>query len=144
MRTYELEPSKLLLAWRVLLITAGLIAVLWNHIASEPTEQGPTDAQEQVPGLVQFALAPDDYETAVSRLRKSARNGDAEAQRLLGVLLLAGPDFFNTRAELRLCDARQWLRRAAASRHAVDAALELMNEARLRCADQEADLRITQ
>lgn len=54
-----------------------------------------------------------DVPAMLAWLRAAARDGHAPAQRLLGMALIGGPALYGPAMPTDLCEARQWLLRAA-------------------------------
>lgn len=99
------------LRWRIFLSGAlCLVAALSNA--------GPSDRSVEMHAAQRFQLALEaqtarDYRTMLVQLRQAATEGDAEAQEMLGMVLLAGPTLYGMAVMADRCEARMWMRQAA-------------------------------
>lgn len=60
------------------------------------------------------AQAARDYRSMLEELRQAANEGHAEAQEMLGMVLMTGPTLYGTAVKADRCEAGTWMRRAAA------------------------------
>lgn len=97
------------LRWRVAL--SGTLCLAAALCAAHPA-----GAEPQAEQRFQMALEAQterDYRAMLEALRQAADEGHAEAQEMLGMVLLAGPTLYGTAVQADRCEARQWMRRAA-------------------------------
>jgi hypothetical protein len=99
------------LRWRIFL--AGALC-----LAAALAAAGPSDRGLELHAAQRFQLALEaqtvrDYRTMLDQLREAATQGDAEAQEMLGMVLLTGPVLYGLSVRADRCEARQWMRQAA-------------------------------
>lgn len=99
------------LRWRI-----GLSGVLC--LVAALCAANPSDASAQVQAEQRFQMALEaqsdrDYAGMLELLRQAATEGNAEAQEMLGMVLLTGPTLYGRAVKADRCEARQWMRRAA-------------------------------
>lgn len=99
------------LRWRIFL--AGVLC-----LAAALAVAGPAERDTGLHAAQRFQLALEaqtarDYRTMLERLREAATQGDAEAQEMLGMVLLTGPVLYGQSVRADRCEARQWMRQAA-------------------------------
>ncbi|MGJ7609147.1 sel1 repeat family protein [Variovorax sp. LT1R20] len=99
------------LRWRIFL--AGVLC-----LAAALAAAGPPDRSLELHAAQRFQLALEaqtarDYRTMLDQLREAAMQGDAEAQEMLGMVLLTGPVLYGMSVRADRCEARQWMRQAA-------------------------------
>jgi len=99
------------LRWRIFL--SGVLCLMAAFAAA-----GPSDRSLELHATQRFQLALEaqtarDYRTMLVQLREAATQGDAEAQEMLGMVLLTGPVLYGMSVRADRCEARQWMRQAA-------------------------------
>lgn len=82
-----------------------------NAIAQSGLSDYTTPAQKYA--LALEAQTEGDVPAMLAWLRAAAHDGHAPAQRLLGLALIGGPALYGPAMPTDLCEARQWLLRAA-------------------------------
>jgi TPR repeat protein len=91
----------------VLLLAAALSA-------AHPSSNAGVELQsEQRFQLALEAQAARDYRSMLEELRQAATEGHAEAQEMLGMVLMTGPALYGTAVKADRCEAGMWMRRAA-------------------------------
>jgi len=99
------------LRWRIFL--AGALCL----VAALSAARSPgTDVVLHADQRFQLALeaqAARDYPTMLQELRQAALEDNAEAQEMLGMVLLAGPALYGAAIKADRCEARRWMLRAA-------------------------------
>jgi TPR repeat protein len=100
------------LRWRIGLSGALCLAAALS--AAQPPDAGVVLHAEQRFQLALEAQAARDYRAMLEQLRQAAAEDHAEAQEMLGMVLLAGPTLYGAAIRADRCEARQWLLRAAA------------------------------
>ena len=99
------------LRWRIVL--SGVLCLTAALSAAGPVEG---DADLHAAQRFQLALEAQtarDYRTMLELLREAAAQGDAEAQEMLGMVLLTGPVLYGMSVRADRCEARQWMHQAA-------------------------------
>ena len=81
--------------------------------AAGPPDAGVVLHAEQRFQLALEAQAARDYRSMLEQLRQAAAEDNAEAQEMLGMVLLAGPTLYGSAIKADRCEARQWMLRAA-------------------------------
>ena len=99
------------LRFRVLL--SGVLLLVAALSAARPSDAGVELQAEQRFQLALEAQADRDYRAMLVQLRQAATEGHAEAQEMLGMVLLAGPALYGTEVKADRCEARRWMLRAA-------------------------------
>ena len=99
------------LRWRIGLSAALCLAAALA--AAEPPDAGVVLHAEQRFQLALEAQAARDYRSMLEQLRQAAAEDNAEAQEMLGMVLLAGPTLYGSAIKADRCEARRWMLRAA-------------------------------
>lgn len=99
------------LRWRIGLSAALCLAAALS--AAQPPDAGVVLHAEQRFQLALEAQAARDYRSMLEQLRQAAAEDNAEAQEMLGMVLLAGPTLYGSAIKADRCEARQWMLRAA-------------------------------
>ncbi|CAN7553529.1 hypothetical protein [Variovorax paradoxus] len=99
------------LRWRIGLSGALCLAAALS--AAQPPDAGVVLHAEQRFQLALEAQAARDYRAMLEQLRQAAAEDHAEAQEMLGMVLLAGPTLYGAAIRADRCEARQWMLRAA-------------------------------
>jgi TPR repeat protein len=99
------------LRWRILL--AGALCLMAALSAAGPSDGGADLHAAQRFQLALEAQTARDYRSMLELLRQAATQGDAEAQEMLGMVLLTGPVLYGMSVRADRCEARQWMRQAA-------------------------------
>lgn len=97
--------------WRVAL--AGVLFLAAALAVAGPRDAGVLLHAEQRFQLALEAQAARDYRAMLEQLRQAADEGHAEAQEMLGMVLLAGPTLYGPAVKANRCEARRWMLRAA-------------------------------
>jgi len=98
------------LRWRIAL--SGTLCRVAALCAAHPA--GAEVHAEQRYQMALEAQADRDYRTMLELLRQAADEGHAEAQEMLGMVLLTGPTLYGVAVRADRCEARRWMHRAAA------------------------------
>jgi TPR repeat protein len=100
------------LRWRVVL--SGVLLLVAALSAAHPSSNAGVELQsEQRFQLALEAQAARDYRSMLEELRQAATEGHAEAQEMLGMVLMTGPALYGTAVKADRCEAGIWMRRAA-------------------------------
>jgi TPR repeat protein len=99
------------LRWRIFL--SGVLCLAAALSAAQPTDAKVVLHAEQRFQLALEAQAARDYRAMLEELRQAALEDNAEAQEMLGMVLLAGPTLYGTAVKADRCEARRWMLRAA-------------------------------
>lgn len=99
------------LRWRIFL--AGALCLGAALSAAQPTDANVVLHAEQRFQLALEAQAARDYRAMLEQLRQAAFEDNAEAQEMLGMVLLAGPTLYGAEVKADRCEARRWMLRAA-------------------------------
>jgi len=99
------------LRWRIFL--AGVLCLVAALSAAQPPGPGVVLHAEQRFQLALEAQSARDYRAMLQELRQSASQGNAEAQEMLGMVLLAGPTLYGNAIAADRCESRRWMLRAA-------------------------------
>ncbi|MDP9933283.1 sel1 repeat family protein [Variovorax paradoxus] len=99
------------LRWRIFL--AGALCLAAALSAAQPPDANVLLHAEQRFQLALEAQAARDYRAMLEELRRAAAEDNAEAQEMLGMVLLAGPTLYGTAVKADRCEARRWMLRAA-------------------------------
>ncbi|UVH59049.1 sel1 repeat family protein [Variovorax paradoxus] len=106
------QITGLSLRWRVLL--SGVLLLVAAISAAHPSSNAGVELQaEQRFQLALEAQAARDYRSMLEELRQAATEGHAEAQEMLGMVLMTGPALYGTAVKADRCEAGMWMRRAA-------------------------------
>jgi TPR repeat protein len=106
------QITGLSLRWRVLL--SGVLLLVAALSAAHPSSNAGVELQsEQRFQLALEAQAARDYRSMLEELRQAATEGHAEAQEMLGMVLMTGPALYGTAVKADRCEAGIWMRRAA-------------------------------
>jgi len=100
------------LRWRIGLSGALCLAAALS--AAQPPDAGVVLHAEQRFQLALEAQAARDYRAMLEQLRQAAAEDHAEAQEMLGMVLLTGPTLYGAAVKADRCEARAWMHRAAA------------------------------
>jgi TPR repeat protein len=100
------------LRWRIGLSAALCLAAALS--AAQPPDAGVVLHAEQRFQLALEAQAARDYRSMLEQLRQAAAEDNAEAQEMLGMVLLAGSTLYGSAIKADRCEARRWMLRAAA------------------------------
>ena len=102
------------LRWRMLLLfSAALCAMATPSAAQPPGRDVVVLHAEQRFQLALEAQAARDYTAMLRELRQAAEEGHAEAQEMLGMVLLTGATLYGPGIRANRCEARSWMLRAA-------------------------------
>lgn len=99
------------LRWRVFL--SGVLCLTAALSVAGPLEEGADLHAAQRFQLALEAQTARDYRSMLELLRQAATQGDAEAQEMLGMVLLTGPVLYGMAVRADRCEARMWMRQAA-------------------------------
>jgi TPR repeat protein len=99
------------LRWRIVLASGLCVAAAL--CAAQPPGPGVVLHAQQRFQLALEAQTARDYRTMLGELRQAAEEGSAEAQEMLGMVLLAGPTLYGPAVRADRCEARGWMLRAA-------------------------------
>ena len=99
------------LRWRIGLSAALCLAAALS--AAQPPDAGVVLHAEQRFQLALEAQAARDYRSMLEQLRQAAAEDNAEAQEMLGMVLLAGSTLYGSAIKADRCEARRWMLRAA-------------------------------
>jgi len=99
------------LRWRIFL--AGALCLVAALSAARPHGTDVVLHADQRFQLALEAQAARDYPTMLQELRQAALEDNAEAQEMLGMVLLAGPALYGAAIKADRCEARRWMLRAA-------------------------------
>jgi len=97
-------------------LRVALSAVLMLAAAISAARPSGADIDLQAEQRFQLALeaqAARDYRAMLQHLRDAATDGHAEAQEMLGMVLMTGPALYGTAVKADRCEAGEWMRRAA-------------------------------
>lgn len=100
------------LRWRIAL--SGTLCVVAALCAAQPNDASAQLHAEQRFQLALEAQSDRDYGTMVDMLRQAANEGHAQAQEMLGMVLLTGPTLYGSGVKADRCEARTWMHRATA------------------------------
>jgi hypothetical protein len=99
------------LRWRIVLASGMCLMAALS--AAQPPDPNVVLHTEQRFQLALEAQTARDYRTMLEQLRRAAGEGSAEAQEMLGMVLLAGPTLYGPTVQADRCEARGWMLRAA-------------------------------
>ncbi|BEP60505.1 hypothetical protein GmRootV213_10590 [Variovorax sp. V213] len=99
------------LRWRIFL--SGALCLVAALSAAQPPGANIVLHADQRFQLALEAQAARDYRTMLEELRQAAAEDSAEAQEMLGMVLLAGSTLYGTEVKADRCEARRWMLRAA-------------------------------
>ena len=97
-------------------LRVALSAVLMLAAAISAARPSGADIDLQAEQRFQLALeaqAARDYRAMLQHLRDAATDGHAEAQEMLGMVLMTGPALYGSAVRADRCEAGEWMRRAA-------------------------------
>jgi TPR repeat protein len=100
------------LRWRIFL--SGLLCLVAALCAASPPDASAQVHAQQRYQMALEAQADRDYRGMLALLRQAAQEGSAEAQEMLGMVLLTGPTLYGMAVQADRCEAGEWMRRAAA------------------------------
>lgn len=106
-----LNPCARRAQWPKLALLCLVLQTSGSAIAQPGLTDYTTPAQKYA--LALEAQTEGDVPAMLAWLRAAAHDGHAPAQRLLGVALIGGPALYGPAMPTDLCEARQWLLRAA-------------------------------
>ncbi|SAI23806.1 exported protein (partial) [Bordetella ansorpii] len=101
-------------AFGLAMLAACLAAALPLSAQARP-DASVTLSPAQQYGMALEAQTEEDYPALLRWLRASAGAGHLPAQEMLGVVLLGGPSLYGQKIATDPCEARYWLRQAAAN-----------------------------
>ena len=99
------------LRWSIFL--AGALSLAAALSAAQPPDANVVLHAEQRFQLALEAQAARDYRAMLDELRQAALEDNAEAQEMLGMVLLAGSTLYGSAIPADRCEARHWMLRAA-------------------------------
>jgi hypothetical protein len=99
------------LRWRIVL--ASGLCLMAALSAAQPPDSNVVLHAEQRFQLALEAQTARDYRTMLEQLRRAAGEGSAEAQEMLGMVLLTGPTLYGPAIQADRCEARGWMLQAA-------------------------------
>lgn len=99
------------LRWRIFL--SGTLCLVAALASAKPFDETTDLHAEQRYQLALEAQAGRDYRGMLEQLRQAATEGHAEAQEMLGMVLLTGPTLYGPAVKADRCEARTWMLRAA-------------------------------
>ena len=105
------QMTGLSLRFRVLL--SGVLLLVAALSAARPAGADIELQAEQRFQLALEAQAARDYRGMLEHLRDAASGGHAEAQEMLGMVLMTGPALYGSAVKADRCEAGEWMRRAA-------------------------------
>ncbi|WP_395316875.1 sel1 repeat family protein [Variovorax sp. UC74_104] len=101
------------LSLRLRVLLAGALLLVAAISAARPSGAELDLQAEQRFQLALEAQAARDYRAMLDHLRQAAVEGHAEAQEMLGMVLMTGPALYGTAVKADRCEAGEWMRRAA-------------------------------
>jgi TPR repeat protein len=101
------------LRWRIPLLFSAALCGVAIPSAAQPEGRDVVLHAEQRFQLALEAQAARDYTAMLRELRQAAGEGHAEAQEMLGMVLLTGATLYGPRIRANRCEARNWMLRAA-------------------------------
>lgn len=102
------------LSLRLRVVLSGVLMLAAAISAARPSGADIDLQAEQRFQLALEAQAARDYRSMLEELRQAANEGHAEAQEMLGMVLMTGPTLYGTAVKADRCEAGTWMRRAAA------------------------------
>ena len=100
------------LRWRIAL--SGTLCRVAALCAAQPNDANAELQAEQRFQMALEAQSDRDYRTMLDMLRQAANEGHAQAQEMLGMVLLTGPTLYGSAVQADRCEASTWMHRAAA------------------------------
>lgn len=101
------------LSLRLRVVLSGVLMLAAAISAARPSGAGIDLQAEQRFQLALEAQAARDYRAMLQHLRDAATDGHAEAQEMLGMVLMTGPALYGSAVKADRCEAGEWMRRAA-------------------------------
>ncbi|WP_184641225.1 sel1 repeat family protein [Variovorax guangxiensis] len=101
------------LSLRLRVVLSGVLMLAAAISAARPSGADIDLQAEQRFQLALEAQAARDYRAMLQHLRDAATDGHAEAQEMLGMVLMTGPALYGTAVKADRCEAGEWMRRAA-------------------------------
>ncbi len=114
MPSEQLDLSRMTgLSLRLRVVLSGALMLAAAISAARPSGADPDLHAEQRFQLALEAQAARDYRAMLQHLRDAATDGHAEAQEMLGMVLMTGPALYGSAVKADRCEAGEWMRRAA-------------------------------
>ncbi|RUR69318.1 sel1 repeat family protein [Variovorax guangxiensis] len=114
MPTEQLDLGRMTgLSLRLRVVLSGALMLAAAISAARPSGADIDLQAEQRFQLALEAQAARDYRAMLQHLRDAATDGHAEAQEMLGMVLMTGPALYGTAVKADRCEAGEWMRRAA-------------------------------
>ncbi|BEP40890.1 MULTISPECIES: sel1 repeat family protein [Variovorax] len=114
MPTEQLDLGRMTgLSLRLRVVLSGVLMLAAAISAARPSGADIDLQAEQRFQLALEAQAARDYRAMLQHLRDAATDGHAEAQEMLGMVLMTGPALYGTAVKADRCEAGEWMRRAA-------------------------------
>lgn len=101
------------LSLRLRVVLSGVLMLAAAISAARPSGADIDLQAEQRFQLALEAQAARDYRAMLQHLRDAATDGHAEAQEMLGMVLMTGPALYGSAVKADRCEAGEWMRRAA-------------------------------
>ncbi|MDN6882946.1 sel1 repeat family protein [Variovorax sp. CAN2819] len=101
------------LSLRLRVVLSGVLMLAAAVSAARPSGADIDLQAEQRFQLALEAQAARDYRAMLQHLRDAATDGHAEAQEMLGMVLMTGPALYGSAVRADRCEAGEWMRRAA-------------------------------
>ena len=101
------------LSLRLRVVLSGVLMLAAAISAARPSGADIDLQAEQRFQLALEAQAARDYRAMLQHLRDAATDGHAEAQEMLGMVLMTGPALYGSAVKADRCEAGGWMRRAA-------------------------------
>lgn len=101
------------LSLRLRVLLSGVLLLAAAISAARPAGADFDLQAEQRFQLALEAQAGRDYRSMLDHLRQAAVEGHAEAQEMLGMVLMTGPALYGSAVKADRCEAGEWMRRAA-------------------------------
>jgi len=114
MPTEQLDLGRMTgLSLRLRVVLSGVLMLAAAISAARPSGADIDLQAEQRFQLALEAQAARDYRAMLQHLRDAATDGHAEAQEMLGMVLMTGPALYGAAVKADRCEAGEWMRRAA-------------------------------
>ena len=114
MPTEQLDLGRMTgLSLRLRVVLSGVLMLAAAISAARPSGADIDLQAEQRFQLALEAQAARDYRAMLQHLRDAATHGHAQAQEMLGMVLMTGPALYGTAVKADRCEAGEWMRRAA-------------------------------
>lgn len=119
-----------------LLLMVLTVVITWPqahaNTKNKQMYQGQNLTSEQNFQIAMEAQTERDFSKMLDHLRQSAETGNVEAQEMLGMVLLVGPNLYGKTVKVDRCEAGKWMRRAVAqgsyvAKHQLDFLNRLRN-----------------